>query len=295
MIGPIEIEVREQDQRSFIMISVAANVPLFRVRSVLMKAVKNKRLRYSTGHINRLYKEYRDGLRFNSLDQRCITSANNAQCTATDVAHMEWLEHLMDMHRNWTQRGLALEMRISQSSVQRLLQNSGFKKVRARWIPHMLTVEEKAARVSAAKANKIWFENNPRMLGRIIAFDDTIWRNYLPLEVEQSAEYRKPGEDRPERIAQQLEGWSVHIMIVVRQNQIIATEFLDQKVKWTKERIVQFLNSTVKPYVDENMSGEPIVIEMDNAPWQRAGLVMQYLRDQNWTRLYHPAWSLVSL
>ena len=262
MVGPIEISIDDRDQRSFIMISAAANVPIWNVKRVLKKALKKKRQRFCRQWIEKLYHGFQNNERQNSLDQRCFTSALNKPCTATDEAHLEWLQHLMDFRRNWTQRGLALEMRISQSSVQRLLQMAGFRKRRARWIPHELTNEEKMARVSAAKANLRWFNNDTRMLGRIIAFDDTIWRSYLPLEVEQSAEYRRPGEDQPERIAQQLEGWSVHVMIVVRQNQIIATEFLDMREKWTKERIVQFLNSTLKPYVDANMSGEEVVIEM---------------------------------
>jgi len=62
----------------------------------------------------------------------------------------------MSIRRDWNREELAREMRISTGSVSTLLQRLGYRKLRARWVPHDLTDGDKRNRVEAAQANLDW-------------------------------------------------------------------------------------------------------------------------------------------
>lgn len=79
------------------------------------------------------------------------------------------------------------------------------------------------------------------MLGRIIEFGETVCRCFKPPDTNKS-EFRRPGERPPIRAAQFREIWSRHLMMHVRQDQIIGFEWLDDGERWTQDTIIRFLN-----------------------------------------------------
>jgi histone-lysine N-methyltransferase SETMAR len=282
--------ITAQDQRAFIAISVASDVPCNEVISRLKKAVGRKNA-YSDRQIRTLYKEFQENKRPDTDDQRCH---NQRPLSATDQGHEEGIEHLMSIRRDWTIDELAHELGISHGSVTVLLNRLGYQKVSARWVPHELTDREKRNRVIAARENQRWFHRDARMLGRIIAFDETVWRCYTPPDPNQAAEYRRSGERPPTRVAQFREPWSRHLIMAVRQDQIIGFEWLNEGERWTQDTIIRFLNGTFRSYVESTMNsiGEIPIILMDGAAWHTGGRVMAFIRQEmGWEILNHPAWS----
>src|SRR5882724_8363894 len=280
--------ITAQDQRAFIAISVASDVPCNEVISRIKKAV-GRRNAYSDRQIRKLYKEFQDNQRPDTDDQRCH---NQRSLSATDQGNEEGIEHLMSIRRDWTVTELVNELGISQGSVSVLLNRLGYKKIRARWVPHELTDRDKRNRVIAARENLRWFHRDARMLGRIIAFDETVWRCYTPPDPNQATEYRRSGERPPTRVAQFREPWSRHLIMAVRQDQIIGFDWLNEGEKWTQNTIIRFLNGTLRSYVEESMPGEAPIILMDGAPWHTANRVVSFIRDEmHWEILNHPAWS----
>ena len=277
-----------QDQRAYIAISVASNVPCIDVVRTLRKAI-DKRNIYSQRQIQKLYKEFKDKKRPDTSDQRCNSGRS---LSATDEGNEDTIEHLMSIRRDWTLEELVTETGISRGSVATILNNLGFKKVRARWIPHELSEQEKRNRVVAARENLRWFNRDARMLGRIIALDETVWRCYTPPDPNQAQKYRRSGERPPTRVAQFREPWSRHLIMSVRQDQIIGFEWLGERERWNQETFIRFLNDTIRPYVEQTMPGEIPIILMDNAPWHTGARVMSFIRDEmGWELLNHPAWS----
>jgi len=263
-------------------------VPCVDIIQRIRKAIGRKNA-YSPRQIERLYKEFQEKRRRDTSDQRCH---NQRPLTATDQGHADALEHLMSIRRNWSVPELVNELRISAGSVSNLLNQLGYKKVRSRCIPHELTYEEKRNRVRAARENLNWFHRDTRMLGRILAFDETVWRCYTPPDPNQSEEYRRSGERPPTRVAQFREPWSRHLIMAVRQDQIIGFDWLNEGEKWTQNTIIRFLNGTLRSYVEESMPGETPIILMDGAPWHTANRVVSFIRDEmHWEILNHPAWS----
>ncbi len=281
-------QFNERDQTSFIAISVAANVPCTEIKRKLRSAI-NAKNRFADNTIEKKYREFKTKQRLSTEDKRC---QNTREPTATTQENEDLLNHLMSIQRDWNREELAREMRISTGSVSTLLQRLGYRKLRARWVPHDLTDDDKRNRVEAAQANLNWFRSDARMLGRIIAFDETVWRCYIPPDWDQASQYRRRNERPPTRVSQFREPWSAHLIMAVRQDQIIDFEWLNKNERWTQDRVIQFLNGTIRTYVEQTMPGETPIILMDNAPWHTGARVMTFIREEmKWELLNHPPWS----
>ena len=188
-ICPADEQVQERlastarDRRSYIAISVEAGTDLQTIKRVL-KNIFGRRNAYSDRYIAKLYNKFENRLRLNT--DRCQV-AGRAQ-TATDENHQEILNELITERRTWIVDQLVEVMGISRGSIHILLKNGGYRKIGSIWLPHELSEEDMQKRVRAARANLWWFERDARMLGRIIATDETWLRSYSPLDPQQARE-----------------------------------------------------------------------------------------------------------
>lgn len=282
------MQVTEQDQRAYIMMSAAGNVPVVNVIRFLKRILKKNA--YTDNHIRRLYGEFKRKERLSSTDQRCENSGQN---TVVNEEYSHWLDQLMMERRDWTLNELALEMGISSSSISRLLEKGGYRKVRARWLPHDLTAAEMRQRVQAATDNVAWFTRDPGMLERIIAIDETIMRCFTPPDPDMASEWRRAGEGPPARYHTELSDWSRMLILAVRQGQIIAWDFLDSDETMDRWRYIQFLNESIRPWAEEHLSpsGHHPIIEHDNARSHVARDTQIFLRRRGWDSLSHPPYS----
>ena len=110
---------------------------------------------------------------------RCPGSGRPITCT--DENQEEVLAQLMSQRRTWTINQMADAIGISTGSLHVLLRRGNYKKVGPYWLPHELDPEDIRLRIKACRDNMRWFQRDPRMLGRIIAIDETWIRSYSPL------------------------------------------------------------------------------------------------------------------
>ena len=73
------------------------------------------------------------------------------------------------------------------------------KKLSARWVPHLLTVDHKRDRVTISKQYLEMFQRNPdeflkRLKRRFITVDETWIHYFTPETKEQSKQWTSPGE-----------------------------------------------------------------------------------------------------
>jgi transposase len=181
------LALTDRHQRSYIAISVEAKTDLVTVTRTLKRVFK--RNAYSDRRIRSLYKEFKDRSRLST--ETCPRSGR--PCTSTDENHADILNELM-AQRTWTIDELVDVMGISHGSVYLLLKRGNYRKVGSIWLPHQLSEQDVELRIAARK-NLQWFGRNPRMLGRIIAIDETYVRSYSPLDRQQAREWRLPGEE----------------------------------------------------------------------------------------------------
>ena len=135
--------------------------------------------------IGKLYNEFKEKRRLTT--ERCPRSGRPV--SATGENQEETLNELMSQRRTWTIDELVDVMGISRGSVWNLLQRGHYRKVGAHWLPHQLDQQDMELRARACRLNLRWFASNPRMLGRIIAIDETWIKAYTPLDPQQAREW----------------------------------------------------------------------------------------------------------
>ncbi|GFR59567.1 histone-lysine N-methyltransferase SETMAR [Elysia marginata] len=91
---------------------------------------------------------------------------------------------------------------MSRTSVFRVLSNKLNKKKKfSKWVPHLLTDEQKESRVNFSKNFLRRFQTGQNeFLGRIITLDETWVYSWDPETKRQSAEWRDFDEPRPEKV-----------------------------------------------------------------------------------------------
>ena len=76
----------------------------------------------------------------------------------------------------------------------------GMKKLSARWVLRLLTVDHKHDRVTISKQCLEMFQRNPDEFLRFITVDET-WIHYFTPEMkEQSKQWASPGEPAPKKV-----------------------------------------------------------------------------------------------
>ena len=96
---------------------------------------------------------------------------------------------------------IATSTGLSTSTVKRIINNDlGLNKVSARWVPKMLSEEQKLRRVQISKRLlDMYFEDEENFISRFVTMDETWVFHYDPESKQQSMEWRKPGERPPRK------------------------------------------------------------------------------------------------
>ena len=150
----------------------------------------------SLATVKRWASKFRDG---NSSVEDAPRSGRPA--TATDESVVGQVRDLVAEDRRLTVEEISAEVGISTGSAWDILHNKLNKRKKcARWVPHVLTEEQKACRVSISSAHLARFKREgDAFLNRVVAGDETWIRSYEPLLKRQSAEWRSPGSPRPKK------------------------------------------------------------------------------------------------
>ncbi|KAL7725070.1 hypothetical protein ACLKA6_010344 [Drosophila palustris] len=122
-------------------------------------------------------------------------------------------------------REIADILKISAGSVHTIIhEHLGMKKVFSKWVPRLLTPEQKQQRIDESKSCLDMFtRNKSEFLRRYITMDETWIHHFTPESNRQSAEWHAAGESRPKRPkTQQLAGkvmasvfWDAHGIIFI--------------------------------------------------------------------------------
>ncbi|GFR71392.1 mariner Mos1 transposase [Elysia marginata] len=112
---------------------------------------------------------------------------------------------------------------MSRTSVFRVLTNKLNKKKKfSKWVPHLLTDEQKESRANFSRKFLRRFQTEQNdFLGRIITVDETWVYSWDPETKRQSAEWRDFDEPRPEKVRHKQGALKVTHMIFFDMNGVI--------------------------------------------------------------------------
>lgn len=185
---------------------------------------------------------------------------------------------------------------ISHSSVHRIIVEELQKqKIFAKWVPHLLTDEQKQERVCRCRANlrRVRREGN-NFINRIITGDETWVYSWDPELKRQSAQWRNSGSPRPEKARRKQGAVKVmHIIffdsrgVLVNWPVPVGTTVNAAYYKW-------FLQDKLRPAIRRkrpDLLQEGVIFHHDNAPVHTARLVSDCLDTWDWEILEHPRYS----
>ena len=79
-------------------------------------------------------------------------------------------------------------------------ENLSMKKLYSKWVPRLLTVEQKQQRIhDSERCLKLFTRNKKDLLRRYITMNETWIHHFTPESRSASAEWREEGESRPKR------------------------------------------------------------------------------------------------
>ena len=117
---------------------------------------------------------------------------------------------------------------MSTASVFRILtQTLQKRKVAAKWVPHHLSEEQKAARKRVAEELLRRYEaEGEQFLNRIVAIDETWIRDFEPELKSQSCQWKHSTSPRPKKCRRQQSKVKLMMIMAYDKNGVIATECL---------------------------------------------------------------------
>ncbi|GFT88999.1 protein GVQW3 [Trichonephila clavipes] len=123
--------------------------------------------------------------------------------TGTSSHNVERVRVAVEQDRRFTVRELEDEIRIPKSTVWRILtENLGMTRVCAKFIPKLLSDQQKNLRLEIAQDNLEMINSDENFLKKIITGDKTWVYGYDPETKQQSSQWKFPSEPRPKKARQ---------------------------------------------------------------------------------------------
>lgn len=126
-------------------------------------------------------------------------------------------------------REIADIVHISIERIQNILHEKlGMRKLSARWVPRLLTVEQKRNRMTTSEHCLNMFKRNPKeFLRRFVTVDETWIHHYTPETKEQSKQWTSPGETAPKKAKTVPSAGKVMATVFWDSQGIIFTDYLE--------------------------------------------------------------------
>lgn len=192
-VGPqIFEELRQsvtvEEQRAFIKLSVILGKRPTEVYDELSLISPENHL--SRSRVFQWYKDFRDGTRTEIADR----PVPGRPRTSTNEANKEWVKQLILESEGMKTNDLIYETGIPKTSLLKILDEIGAKKVSSRWCPHELTDAQKHARHHLAGKHLARYQKEPGFLNKIVAIDETWLKSYDPKDAKQTKEWLLPSQ-----------------------------------------------------------------------------------------------------
>jgi [histone H3]-lysine36 N-dimethyltransferase SETMAR len=197
--------------------------------------------------------------------------------------------------RRITVRFIAETCGFSVGSVEKILHHElGLKKVAARWVPKMLSADQKRIRQLTSEANLALINKNPdEFAQRFVTVDETWVHHYDPESKRQSMEWRHQGSPPPKKFR-----------VIPSAGKILSTVFWDfegvlfvdylPKGKTINGQYYANLIPQLREAIKEKRRGKlrrGVLFHQDNAPSHKSGVAMAAIHDAGFEILEHPPYS----
>lgn len=192
-------------------------------------------------------------------------------------------------------RELADMVGISKSAVHRILtENLDMRKLCARWVPRLLTLEQKQRREDVSVECLAKFRSNrAEFLRRFITMDETWVHYFTPETKEQSKQWTARGESAPKKAKTVPSAGKVMASVFWDARGIIFIDYLPRGKTINGEyyaNLLQRLSEEIK-IKRPHLSKKKVLFHQDNAPVHTSGIAMAKIEELKFELLPHAPYS----
>ena len=186
--------------------------------------------------------------------------------SASDVQHQERVDEMIQANRRIKVREVSEMLGISVGSAQFVIHDVlGYRKLCARWVPHMLSPELKLnrSRVSEELLAR-YTDEGEAFIRRIVTGDETWVHHYDPENKSQSKEYRHTGSPGPKKFKVVSSAKKVLMTVFWDCDGLIHMEFLEHGSTVNSDRYIETLRK-LRARLTRVRPGKNVILHHDNA------------------------------
>jgi histone-lysine N-methyltransferase SETMAR len=216
--------------------------------------------------------------------------------TAVTPENVQRVADMIKEHRNISYGEIEAALGIGSAAVNSILhEHLGVRKLASRWIPHLLSVQQKQDRVDWCKFMLKRFDQcRSKSVAEIITGDESWIYSYDPETKQQSTVWVFEDEPSPTKVVRSKSASKQMVAVFFHQEGLVAV------VPLVERRTVnaQWYCETCLPVVfDELRRQRPktgvrgILLHHDNAPAHTAAQTLDFLHDEGVQLVTHPLYS----
>ena len=206
------------------------------------------------------------------------------------------VEALIRGDRRLKVREMALDLGLPKTIVHRIINELGYRKVSARWVPKQLTEDHKLKRSESAEetvgpdGDFRGDTGNRGFLGHLITGDETWVHHMTPERKMDSMTWKHPSSPPAKKFKVQQSAKKLMATVFWDAQGILLVDFLPPGETINAARYCQTLNK-LREAVRRKRPGrltEGVILQHDNATPHTANITKDWLRKYGWEVLIHP-------
>lgn len=214
--------------------------------------------------------------------------------TATIEVNVERVNSLIQSDRRVTVAELSMQLEIGEASVCRILNELGYSKVCARWVPRKLTDNDKERRKAICSELVARFDaDGDKFLGRIVTGDETWLHHFDPESKRQSMEWHHVTSPRTKKFKVTSSAGKVMATVFWDMQGVILVDIMPRGTTINSESYVCTLQKLQQRLrrIRPAIAMHDVLLHHDNARPHCSLITMEAIKKFGWTVLPHPAYS----
>lgn len=190
---------------------------------------------------------------------------------------------------------VAQALKISKERVGHIVHEYlGMRKLCSKWVPRVLTFDQKQQRIDDSKqCLELFNHNKSEFMRRYVTMDETWLHHFTPESKRSSSEWTARGEPSPKRAKTQQSAGKVMASVFWDTRGIIFIDYLE-KGKTINSDYYMALLERLKDEIAKkrpHLKKKKVLFHQDNAPCHKSMKTMAKLQELNFELLPHPPYS----
>lgn len=215
--------------------------------------------------------------------------------TATSDDNIARVNDIIMNDRRLTVRYIAKQVDMSHERVQNILTAKlGMVKVSARWVPRLLTPEQKLTRLRMSAENLLRFKSNPDdFMNRFVTQDECWVHHFTPETKQQSMQWKHPRSPPPKKAMCAPSAGKIMASVFWDSKGVILIDYLPRGKTITGEYYANLLKELRGAIVEKRprKMSKGVLLQHDNAPAHKSAIAQHAIRDCGYELIQHPPYS----